>query len=50
MLLVNFRAGNNSDCLEINQYRKNGERTLTGTVIRAKRELAGRCTTNRFAA
>ena len=24
VLLVNFRAGNNSDCLEINQYRENG--------------------------
>jgi hypothetical protein len=47
---VHFRAGNNSGCLENNQYREIGERILTEAVIREKRELAGRCTTNRFAA
>jgi hypothetical protein len=47
---VNFRAGNNSGCLENNQYRKIGERILTEAVIREKRELAGRCATSRFAA
>jgi hypothetical protein len=50
ILVVNFRAGNNPDCLEINQYRENGERTLTDTAIQRKRELAASCTTNRFAA
>jgi hypothetical protein len=47
---VNFRAGNNSGCLEINQYREIGQRTLIDAAIPGKRELASRCTTNRFAA
>lgn len=43
ILLVNFRAGNNSGCLEINQYRE-----MAGAP--GRRELASRCTTNRFVA
>jgi hypothetical protein len=50
VLFVNFRAGNNSGCLENNQYREIGERILTDGVIWEKRELTGRCTTKRFAA
>jgi hypothetical protein len=49
VLLVNFRAGNYSGCPKNKQYRENGERTLTDAVIREKRKLASRCTTNRFA-